>query len=60
MTARILMLARTQAIDTGYTDDRTYQLSNAPAFTPGDNFHRRLYSVTVTVYNRRYLRRLGI
>jgi prepilin-type N-terminal cleavage/methylation domain-containing protein len=60
VTARIFLLARTHQVDTNYTDTRTYQLSNAPAYTPNDNFHRRLYSVTVTVYNRRNLRRLGL
>jgi type IV pilus assembly protein PilW len=58
VTARVFLLARTQDIDIQHTDNRTYQVSNAPAYTPGDNFHRRLYSITVGVYNRRNLQRL--
>ena len=29
-------------------------------YTPGDNFHRRVYSETVTLHNLRSLQRLGI
>jgi prepilin-type N-terminal cleavage/methylation domain-containing protein len=60
VSARISLLARTQEIDTRYTDARTYSVSNAPAYTPNDNFRRRVYSTTVTVHNRRNIRRLGI
>lgn len=58
VTVRIYLLARTQDRDIKYTDPRTYQFSNMPAYTPADNFHRRLYSITVGVYNRRNLRQL--
>ena len=58
VTVRVSLLARTQQPDRRYTDPRTYQVDNAPAYTPADNFHRRLYSITVGVYNRRNLQRL--
>ena len=60
VSVRISLLARTTDPDFAYTDDRTYNLSNAPAYTPNDNFHRRTYSVTVTVHNLRNLQRLGV
>lgn len=58
VAARISMLARTIQPDRDYTDNRTYQVGNAPAYTPNDRFHRRLYAVTVTVHNLRNLQRL--
>jgi type IV pilus assembly protein PilW len=58
VTVKLYLLARTQAIDIRQTDDRSYQVSNAPAYQPSDNFHRRLYAITVGVYNRRNLQRL--
>lgn len=60
VTARISVLARTVVPDRSYTDDRHYALSNAADHHPNDNFHRRVYSVTVTLHNLRNLRRLGI
>lgn len=57
---RFMLLARTENRDTRHTDGRTYQLSNAAKYAPADNFHRRLYSVTVGVYNRKNIMRLGI
>lgn len=60
VSARIHLLARTGEIDVQQTDDRTYQLGNAPAYTPSDRFHRRVYTVTVSVRNMRNAQRLGI
>jgi type IV pilus assembly protein PilW len=60
VTVRVFLLARTQQPDIRNTDTRSYQVSNAPAYTPADNFHRRLYSITVGVYNRRNLSRLQV
>jgi hypothetical protein len=60
VSARISVLARTEEADRGYTDQRTYTVSNAPAYTPNDNFHRRLYTVTVMIHNLRNLERLGV
>ena len=59
VSVHITLLARTLTADRGYTDARTYQVGNAPAYSPNDNFHRRIYSVTVAVHNLRNLRRLG-
>lgn len=58
VTVRVFLLARTQQPDRRHTDARSYQVSNAPNYAPADNFHRRLYSITVGVYNRRNLQRL--
>ncbi len=60
VSVRIFLLARTQATDFGFTDQRTYLLSNAPAYTPNDQFHRRLYTITVLVTNLRNRNIMGI
>ncbi len=60
VSARVYLLVRTPVEDRQYTDTRTYTVSNADEFEPGDNFHRRLYSTTLTVHNLRNLRRLGL
>jgi prepilin-type N-terminal cleavage/methylation domain-containing protein len=60
VSARVYLRARTLVEDRRYTDNRTYTVSNAPAVTPGDNFHRRVYSTTVTIHNLRNIQRLGI
>jgi type IV pilus assembly protein PilW len=59
VTARIYLLARTDEADLGHTDDRTYNVSNAPAYTPNDNFRRRVYSKTVAMHNLRNMQVLG-
>jgi hypothetical protein len=59
VSVHITLLARTLTADRRYTDSRTYQVGNAPDYSPNDNFHRRIYSVTVTVHNLRNLRRLS-
>jgi len=59
ISARVYILARTAEWDSGYTDQRTYAVSNAPAYTPNDNFHRRMYQMTVPMRNRRNFLRLG-
>lgn len=51
VSVRIYLLMRTTNLDVGYTDDRTYTVSNKPAYTPADRFHRRIYSSTVMVRN---------
>jgi len=58
VSARIYVLARSANADTRYTNDKTYQISNAPAFTPNDNFYRRVYTITVGLKNMASLRRL--
>ena len=59
VTARIFLLARSVDADFGYDDVKTYTLSNSPAYTPADNFHRRVSSVTVNIPNIRALALLG-
>lgn len=58
ISARITLLARTLQRDPRYVDAKTYTLSDAPAYSPGDNFHRRIYSVTVPIHNLRNLERM--
>ena len=57
VTARIFLIARTTEIDTRYTNNKTYSISNAPNFTPGDSFHRRVFSTSVSIQN---IRSMGI
>lgn len=59
VSIRIYLLMRTINFDVGYTDDRTYSLSNKAPYTPGDRFHRRIYTSTVVVRNVNNLRQLG-
>ncbi len=55
VTAHIFLVARTTEIDTRYTNDKTYSVSNAPDFTPDDSFHRRVFSISVSIRNIRNL-----
>jgi type IV pilus assembly protein PilW len=59
VSARIFVLARTLRNDIRYDNDKTYNVSNAAAFTPGDGFHRRVVSTTVIVQNIRSLNAMG-
>lgn len=59
VSARIFLLARTVDIDTRYTNDKTYSISNAPDFTPGDSYHRRVFSTNVSIQNIRSLNMMG-
>jgi prepilin-type N-terminal cleavage/methylation domain-containing protein len=58
VSARIMLLARTLTADRKYTDTRTYAVGNAPDYSPDDAFHRRIYTVTVSVRNLKNLQRL--
>ena len=60
VSARIFMLARSVESDRRYDDIKTYTLVNAPAYTPADNFHRRVSSITVNIPNIRALTLLGL
>jgi type IV pilus assembly protein PilW len=60
VTARIFLLARSIESDRRYDDIKTYTLGNAPAYTPADNFHRRVSSMTVNIPNIRALALLGL
>jgi Tfp pilus assembly protein PilW len=59
VSARIFLLARTTEIDTRYTNDKTYSISNSPDFVPGDSFHRRVFSTNVSIQNVRSLNMMG-
>ena len=59
VSARIFILARTTDIDTRYTNTKTYSISNAPDYAPGDSFHRRVFSTTVSIQNIRSLNMMG-
>ena len=59
VSARIFVLARTLEDDIRYDNDKTYTVSNAPPFSPGDGFHRRVVSTTVTIQNIRSLNAMG-
>jgi len=59
VAARLFLLARTTEIDTRYRNDKTYTISNAPAFVPGDAFHRRVFSTSVSIQNIRSLNIMG-
>lgn len=59
VSARIFLLARTTEVDGRYQNGKTYSVSNAPAYTPGDSFHRRIVSTTVSVQNIRSLNMMG-
>ena len=60
VSARIFVLARTTEIDTRYTNDKVYSISNAPDYTPGDSFHRRVFSTNVTIQNIRSLSMMSL
>lgn len=59
VSARIFILARTETNDTAYTNAKTFAISNAPAFTPNDSFHRRVFSTSVTIQNIRSMNMMG-
>jgi type IV pilus assembly protein PilW len=59
VSARIFLLARTTDIDTRYTNDKTYSISNAPDYVPADSFHRRVFSTSVSIQNIRSLNMMG-
>ena len=59
VTARIFLIARTTEIDTRYINSKTYSISNAPDLVPGDNFHRRVFSTSVSIQNIRSMNMMG-
>ena len=59
VAARIFILARTTDIDTRYQNNKTYSISNAPDLTPGDSFHRRVFSTSVSIQNIRSMNLMG-
>jgi len=59
VAARIFLVARTTKIDTRYTNDKTYSVSNSGDFQPGDSFHRRVFSTSVSIQNIRSMNMMG-
>jgi type IV pilus assembly protein PilW len=59
VSARIFLLARTTKVDRRYQNNKAYTVSNAPLYAPGDNFHRRVVSTTVSIQNVRSLNMMG-
>ena len=59
VSARLFLLLRGTDRDIQYRNEKTYQISNAPAITPADDFHRRVFSVTVGLRNLTSLRKFG-
>ncbi len=59
VSVRIFLLARTAGIDTRYTNQKTFSISNSPDYTPADSFHRRVFSTTVSVQNIRSMNMMG-
>lgn len=59
VAARIFLLARTLDVDTRYTNNKTYSVSNAPNLVPGDSFHRRVFSTSVSIQNIRSMNMMG-
>jgi len=59
VTARIFLIARTTEIDTRYVNTKTYSISNAPDLVPGDSFHRRVFSTSVSIQNIRSMNMMG-
>lgn len=56
VSAEIYVLTRSATPDFRYTNDKTFTVSNAPAYTPADNFYRRVFSVSISLRNLRSLR----
>lgn len=59
VSARIFLIARTTEIDTRYTNNKTYSISNSPDLVPGDSFHRRVFSTSVSIQNIRSMNMMG-
>ena len=59
VAARIFLISRTTEIDTRYVNNKTYSISNTPDFEPGDNFHRRVFSTSVSIQNIRTMNMMG-
>lgn len=56
---RIALLMRSSSPDGGYSNAKTYTLGNKAAYTPADNFYRRVISTTVLLRNPTALRVLN-
>jgi Tfp pilus assembly protein PilW len=60
VAARIFLVARTTDIDTRYTNDKTYSISNSPDMVPDDSFHRRVFSTSVSIQNIRSINMMSL
>lgn len=56
---RVSLLVRSASADGGYTNAKTYTLGNRAAFTPSDNYYRRVISSVVLLRNPNALRILN-
>lgn len=59
LSVKVYLLARSVEADQNYTNDKSFQIGNKPAYQPNDNFYRRVYSTTVLLRNIKNLRNLG-
>jgi type IV pilus assembly protein PilW len=59
VSARVFLIARTTEIDTRYVNTKTYSISNTPDLVPNDNFHRRVFSTSVSIQNIRTMNMMG-
>jgi len=59
VAARIFVVARTTEIDVRYQNNKTYSVSNSPDLVPGDSFHRRVFSTSVSIQNIRSMNMMG-
>jgi type IV pilus assembly protein PilW len=57
ISARISLLARGTELVVNYNNDKTYSISNAPDYSPADQFPRRVFSTSTTIRNLKYLRK---
>ncbi len=60
VAARIFLIARTSEIDTRYTNNKTYSISNSPDLVPDDSFHRRVFSTSVSIQNIRSINMMSL
>ena len=59
VSARIFLIARTTEVDSRYVNTKTYSISNTPDLVPGDSFHRRVFSTSVSIQNIRSMNMMG-
>ena len=59
VSVRIHVLARSVRADPTYTNTKTYNIADMPAYSPNDNFYRRVISTTVMVRNVQGMNLLG-
>lgn len=60
VAVRVYLIARSLETDRGYTNDKTYNVSNLPAFQPNDSYYRRVYVTTILLRNPSNLTKLGV